>query len=151
MLGKRKSTPLVAPAGRFLIYGTLGWVIEVIWTGLGSALHGDPRLVAHTYLWMFPIYGLALALERVHDATRSYPAWIRGLVWMTLIYAIEYLSGWTLKTLFGAVPWDYGARAVSVGGFIRLDYAPAWFAAGLLFEKIHDVLTGRLRLRRPAE
>ncbi|MDK2986766.1 MAG: hypothetical protein PWQ96_2410, partial [Clostridia bacterium] len=24
--------------------------------------------------------------------------------------------------------------------FIRLDYAPVWFTAGLLFEKLHDFL-----------
>lgn len=130
----------VSPVGRFLAYGALGWITEVVWTGLGSAFHGDLRLVGHTYLWMFPIYGLALVLERIHDAIRRHPAWIRGLIWMMLIFAIEYSSGWTLKVLTGAVPWDYGPRAVSVGGFIRLDYAPAWFVAGLLFEKIHDAL-----------
>jgi len=43
---------------RFIIYGFVGWCIEVFWTGLGSLLRGDRRLKGWSYLWMFPIYHL---------------------------------------------------------------------------------------------
>ena len=44
---------------RFLIFGCLGWCIEILWTGFHSLLLGDGALTAKTYLWMFPIYGAA--------------------------------------------------------------------------------------------
>lgn len=127
---------------RFLIYGLMGWVLEVLWTGLGSALRGDWGLVSRTYLWMFPIYGLAVFFEPLHDRIRRWPWPVRGLVWVAAIWAVEYSTGWVLRTLVGRTPWDYtGKTPYSVRGLIRLDYAPAWLAAGLLFERAHDWLT----------
>ena len=46
---------------RFLIFGCLGWCIEILWTGFHSLLLGDGALTAKTYLWMFPIYGAVAA------------------------------------------------------------------------------------------
>lgn len=124
----------------FIIYGMLGWLVEIFWTGLGSLLNGDVRLTAKTYLWMFPIYGLAILFEPVHDAIRHRPARVRGTIWMLLCFAMEYISGWILLDIIGTVPWDYSQAFFNIHGLIRLDYAPAWFVAGLLFEKIHDWL-----------
>lgn len=125
---------------RFVIYGLLGWCIEVIWTGLGSLLIGDVRLTAKTYLWMFPIYGLVILFEPMHDAIRFWPLWKRGVIWMLLCFTVEYLTGWMLRSMLGTAPWDYSQAFFNIHGLIRLDYAPAWFGAGLLFEKIHDWL-----------
>ncbi|SDD87677.1 putative ABC transporter permease [Sporomusa acidovorans] len=124
----------------YYIYGALGWCLEVIWTGMGSLLSGDPRLTATTYLWMFPIYGLAVFFEPVHDRIRPWPTLIRGLFWMFLFFAVEYLTGWFLRILVGTSPWDYSGAAFHVQGLIRLDYAPVWFFLGLLYEKLHDWL-----------
>ena len=79
---------------RYFIYGTLGWLIEVLWTGLGSLINGQLTLESRTYLWMFPIYGLAVFLEFIHDEIREYKWWVRGLVYMCLIFLIEYLAGY---------------------------------------------------------
>lgn len=125
---------------RFIIYGLAGWCMEIIWTGLGSLLSGNVALEAGTYIWMFPIYGLAIFIEPIHNRIRSWPIIIRGGVYTVLIFFIEYLTGWTLQKLIGVCPWDYTGNGLSVDGFIRLDYAPAWFVAGLIFEKIHDSL-----------
>lgn len=124
---------------RFLLYGMLGWCLEVVWTGLGSLLAGDARLAAHTYLWMFPIYGMAVLFEPVHDRLRSLPWPVRGLAWMALFFAVEYVTGWLIRQLVGVSPWQYHGRW-QVDGLIRLDYAPVWFAAGLMFERVHDFL-----------
>ena len=35
---------------RFLIFGCLGWCIEILWTGFHSLLLGDGALTAKTYL-----------------------------------------------------------------------------------------------------
>lgn len=128
---------------RFFIYGALGWVVEIVWTGLGSILRRDPKLRATTYLWMFPIYGgAAILFERVFIFIAPQPWILRGLVWVAAIFAVEYVTGFLIKQWVGESPWDYSGTRFSVHGLIRLDYAPAWFVLGLLFERMHQVLIG---------
>jgi hypothetical protein len=124
---------------RFFIYGVLGWGIEVVWTGLGSLISGDLRLLGFTNLWMFLIYGCAVFLEPINDIISSWKWPIRGFIWVIIIWGIEYSSGLFLSIILGVKPWAYDGR-YSIDSFIRLDYAPAWFIAGLLFEKIHKTL-----------
>jgi hypothetical protein len=64
----------------------------------------------------------------------------RGGVYTVCIFIIEYATGSLLKKLLGVCPWDYGKRRFSVKGLIRLDYAPAWFVAGLIFESLYHFL-----------
>ena len=33
-------------------------------------------------------------------------------------------------------PWDYSQCRANIHGLIRLDFAPLWFAVGLLFEQL---------------
>jgi len=125
----------------FIIYGLIGMLMEIVWTALGSLISGDVSLTGHTYIWMFFIYGLAIFFEPIHDRIRTSSILVRGLIWVFLIYVIEFTTGFTLKMLLGACPWDYSeATNLTLGGFIRFDYAPAWFVAGMLFEKLHDWL-----------
>ncbi len=132
---------------RFFIYGLLGWTMEIVWTGLGSLLRGDLRLQGFSYLWMFPIYGLAVFLEPVHNQIRHLAWYIRGWLWIVVIFGIELLTGLFLKFTVGAIPWDYtGSSAYAVAGLIRLDYAPVWLVVGLLFEKTHDFLLAKLHV-----
>lgn len=119
----------------------MGWIIEVVFTGISSLVEGSPRLTGYTYLWMFPIYGMAVLMEPVHDRIRTSPWPVRGVIWVSIIYFIEYTSGWLLKTLIGICPWDYsGLSPYTLDGFIRLDFIPFWFAAGFMFERFHDFL-----------
>lgn len=128
---------------KFLVYGLLGWGLEVLYTGIGSGLRGDPRLQAKTYLWMFPIYGLAVFLESMHDHVRSYPWYLRGIIWVLVIWTIEYVSGGIIRAITGYSPWNYaGKTSWHVFGLIRLDMAPVWFVVGLFFERVHDYLDG---------
>lgn len=120
--------------------------MEIIWTGLGSLLTADPRLTSKTYLWMFPIYGLAVFFAPVHEFIRPWPFVIRGLLWMITFFTVEYLTGWLLHFFVGAIPWDYSQARFQIHGLIRLDYAPVWFTLGLLYEKMHDWLH-HLRIR----
>lgn len=57
---------------------------------------------------------------------------------MLCIYAGEYISGSLLKKR-DFCPWDYSRSRIHYRGLIRFDYAPLWFTAGLLFEKILKV------------
>ncbi len=135
---------------RFIIYGFVGWIFEIVFTGTGSLLRGSLSLTGYTYLWMFPIYGMAVLLEPVHNRIRLAPWPIRGVIWVSLIFFIEYISGWLLSNGIGFCPWDYsGFSPYVVDGFIRLDFFPFWFIAGLLFENIHDFLDS-ISIRYPS-
>lgn len=121
--------------------------MEVAYTGILSGLAGNWRLTSTTYLWMFPIYGLAVLLEPLHDALRQWTWFWRGLVWVLAIWTIEASTGFLIQVLTGAIPWDYsGDSQWQVSGLIRLDMAPLWFGAGLLFEQIHDYLDEKIPL-----
>ena len=128
---------------RFIIYGCVGWLIEIVWTGLGSVVNGDKNLKCNTYLWMFPIYGMGIALEPLHELIRGF-SWIyRGFIWAAVIFMIEFVTGYILKLTIGKCPWDYdrdGEVLVSVKGLVRFDYLPMWFGVGLMFERLHDFL-----------
>ena len=129
---------------RFLIYGVFGWCFEILWTSLTEKIRGtqrDWRLVGHTYLWMFPIYGLLAPIgEPVHNALRGYQWYLRGLIYLLAIWAVEFATGWLLKTLTGKCPWDYSHLRGNFRGIVALEYAPVWFLFGLAFERLHDAM-----------
>ena len=124
--------------GNFMKCGIAGWCLEVMFTSVESVLARDWRL-------MFPIYGcgafLSPALKLIDfwigDQKVSLPEQLirHGMIDMVLIFTAEYISGAWLRAR-GMCPWDYSASRASVNGLIRLDFAPLWFATGLLFEQI---------------
>jgi uncharacterized membrane protein len=126
---------------RFLIYGSSGLCLEVFWTGILSFLNGDKCFTAKTYLWMFFIYGSATFMEPIHNYIRFLPLFVRGCIWLVLIWSVEFISGWIIKKIIGKCPWDYSrCGKLQIMGLIRLDFAPLWFIVGVLFEKMHDAL-----------
>lgn len=119
----------------FLLCGILGWSIEIFWTGLHSLLEKDGRLMGYSSLWMFPIYGSAAFLAPLMRRLQKSCFWKRGLIYMLCIYLGEYVSGSILKSK-DLCPWDYSSCPLQYQGVIRLDFAPLWFLAGLLFERV---------------
>ena len=124
---------------RFLIYGLMGLTVEVVYTGIASLLAGDLSMHGFSFLVMLPIYGLAVFLEPLHRSISHLPWWTRGLIYLMLIWAVEYLTGMLLRLILGASPWNY-TDPLNIDGLITLRMAPEWFLAGLGFEKIHDFL-----------
>lgn len=120
----------------FVIFGLLGLLMEVVWTGLHSLLKKDLKLTSNTSIWMFFIYGSASFLAPVCGLISSFPVIIRGGVYAICIFTAEYISGFLMKKI-NVCPWDYSGHKYSVKGVIRLDYAPVWFFAGLFFEMVH--------------
>ena len=117
----------------FLLCGVTGWCMEILFTALFSLRRRDFKLRGTTSIWMFPIYGSAILLVPVMKLLRKKPAWFRGLTYMTLIFSAEYTAGFLLDR-HSLCPWDYCRSKFNIKRFIRLDYAPNWFVAGLLFE-----------------
>lgn len=124
---------------RFFIYGFIGLTLEVTYTGLAALIQGNLSMPGFTFLVMLPIYGLAVFLEPIHDKIRPLPWWERGLIYLFLIWGIEYTSGVFLQTLLGKCPWNY-TDPLNIQGFITLRMAPEWFFAGLGFEFLHNLL-----------
>jgi len=128
--------------------GVTGWCLEVIFTSTESILRQDWRLMGQTSLLMFPIYGCGALLGPIGDlidrwvnpgsgftAKRADLAIRHGFLYMVLIFVAEYFAGSLLRGR-GMCPWDYTGRNSNIDGLIRLDFAPLWFATGLLFEQI---------------
>lgn len=119
---------------KFVMCGATGWCIECFWTGLFSIFGKDRRcLPCKTSLWMFPIYGLAVIIKPLYKCLCKTNVCLRGIVYATCIYGVELCSGLLLKK-FKCCPWDYSKAKLNYKGVIRLDYAPAWFITGLLYE-----------------
>ena len=125
----------------FLKCGVTGWCLEVMFTSVESIMAGDWRLMGKTSLLMFPIYGMGALLEPIGKGVDK---WIgdpqtgvavlqekdkivrHGMLYMVLIFVVEYGSGLLLRN-HGICPWDYTGRHTNINGLIRLDFAPLWF------------------------
>ena len=119
----------------FIKCGLTGWCLEIVFTAMNALRRRDMTLRGSTSLWMFPIYGSASILAPVSRRLRTKPVWMRGLTYMSLFFTAEYLTG-TLLTKRRLCPWDYGRSRWNISRVIRLDFAPCWFGAGLLFERL---------------
>ncbi len=120
---------------KFLMCGSIGWCMEIFWTGLHCLGQRDFTLMGHSSIWMFPIYGMAAVIGPVSKRLKDFPALWRGSIYTAGIYFTEFTAG-SLLSWLQICPWDYSQAALNYKGLIRLDYAPLWFLAGLFFEKI---------------
>ena len=118
---------------RFLRCGLAGWCMEIIFTAANALRRRDFTLKGCTSLWMFPIYGSASFLYPLFCLMKKTSVWVRGFLYMLLIFFAEFVSGSYLKKK-DLCPWDYNHSKWNIGKVIRLDYAPLWFLAGLFFE-----------------
>jgi len=124
---------------RFIIYGAIGCLMEVLWTGLGALINKNYRLSSNTSLWMFFIYGAVIMLEPVFHLVSPLNFLLRGLMYAFLILLGEFITGTLLKRA-DVCPWDYSHTRFHVRGVVRFDYLPAWAVAGLVFEQIYWTL-----------
>ena len=119
----------------FLLCGLAGWSLEILFTSFCSFRKRELKLMGETSLWMFPIYGMAAFLKPLCRRIKNFPALLRGIFYSCFIFLGEYVSGSILKK-YQMCPWDYSGSRANINGVIRLDYAPFWMAAGLIFEKL---------------
>ncbi|WP_394924231.1 hypothetical protein [uncultured Robinsoniella sp.] len=119
----------------FIKCGICGWCLEILWTGFLSFRRRELKLTGKSSIWMFPIYGMAAFIGPIYRRINKRSAVFRGIIYTMAIFSTEFLTGAFLKKR-GMCPWDYSKAKLNVKGVIRLDYAPLWFATGLLYEKI---------------
>ena len=126
----------------FLKCGLAGWCMEILFTSMDALRRRDMTLKGTTSLWMFPIYGSAAVFAPLTKLLDAKPAWVRGFTYMGLLFSGEYISGHLLSKR-KICPWDYGRSRWNIGRIIRLDFAPCWFFAGLLFEQLLAPSSGK--------
>ncbi len=119
----------------FFICGLAGWCMEILFTAFNSFRRREMKLMGKTSVWMFPIYGMAALIGPVYSLIRRLPMLLRGMIYSAGIFSFEFLSGSLLKKQ-DACPWDYSSARSNIKGVIRLDYAPFWMIAGLIFEQL---------------
>ncbi len=132
---------------RFFAYGLTGTALEVIWTGIFGLMSGDRSLTGHSSVIMLFIYGMVVFMEPLFAQLERRPLFLRGIVYMSLIFAVEYWSGLVLRRMDMTV-WDYYASPLNIRGVIRIDYAPVWFGTGLMYEFMFRELKGNTFGRR---
>lgn len=126
---------IITTETNFLKCGITGWCLEVIWTGFHNFINLDKKMMSNTSILMFPIYGMAAFIKPISKLLSKKSLMFRGSIYTILIFTFEFLTGNVLKKK-EMCPWDYSKSRYNIKGLIRLDYAPAWFAVGLLYEKI---------------
>ena len=99
----------------------------------------DRHLMGFSSLWYIPLYALAPPAFRFLGPQIFGLHWaLRGILYTLAIYLVEYSGMLALRGLLGSSPSEEGYRKSrwNIHGLIRLDFAPAWFAAGLFFERV---------------
>lgn len=112
--------------------------LEVVFTSACDWKQDRRRLLmGYSSLWYAPLYAIAPLFLHVAGAyVFGLPFWLRGALYAAVIFAVEYLGMLALRLLLGASPSQehyYKARW-NIHGLIRLDYFPAMFFMGLIFE-----------------
>ena len=124
---------------RFIIYGAVGCLMEVFFTGLCALKSKNFKLSSSTSLWMFFIYGMVVFLEPLFRLTSPLHFLLRGLIYASFILLGEFITGSLLKRA-DLCPWDYSHSRFNVKGVVRFDYVPVWVLAGLVFEQLYWIL-----------
>ena len=123
----------------FIVFGIVCIFGEIIFTGAQSLIYTRKwRLQGHSYIWMFPIYGLIAFLFDPLNQMIADMSWVvRGLVYMLAIYTVEYIAGALITKLTGVHIWQYTGK-YNLHGQIQLAHAPVWFVVGLIVETYYN-------------
>lgn len=135
------------PLFLFAAFGCLGITTEIFFTAITGALNAiqageaiDWALVGKSYIWMFPIYGLAgIAFPPMVDRLMQVNILLRMALYASGILIVEFITGGLLDLITGSCPWEY-TTGWHIMGYIRLDYFPLWALFGLMVERVYLLL-----------
>jgi hypothetical protein len=126
----------------FCAFACVGITAEIFWTALNDLVamfqsgNVNWKLQGKSYIWMFPIYGIAgIAFPVIIPLIEKFPWIARVSIYATGILIVEFITGWLLDVTTGQCPWEY-KTGWHVMGYIRLDYFPAWAMFGYLIERL---------------
>ncbi len=125
---------------RFLIFGMLGLLLEVLGGAMRDLMQFDWDLRGDTSPWMILDYGLfGVILMPVARPLirRGVPLVFRALVYMTVIFTVEYVSGVIFHFILGIHVWDYSGMPYNLHGQIVLSCVFPWYFLGLIGEYLY--------------
>ena len=132
-------------AFQMVLFAVLGLGLEVIFTGIFDCRRGTLcHLMGYSSLWYLPLYMLVPVFFAFGSSLVFQFNWfMRGIIYMLAIFAIEYVAMFLLRLLLGASPSEksYYQSPFNIKGLIRLDFAPVMFALGLFLECVYRNLT----------
>ena len=131
---------MLRPLFLFFAMGCIGMTTEIFFTAIYDIFNGNAevpiRLMGYSYIWMFPIYGLAgIVFPPVLRIIGNWNILLRMCAYAAGILAVEFVTGWFLDTVTGQCPWEYKEGWHSMG-YMRIDFFPFWAVFGLLVEKL---------------
>jgi uncharacterized membrane protein len=131
----------------FCAFGCIGITTEIFFTAIVDLIDMiqagsvDLKLKGNSYIWMFPIYGLAgILFPLLMPYFEKFHALIRAAIYATGILIVEFITGALLDVFTGSCPWEYKA-GWHIMGYIRLDYFPLWAGFGFMIETIVKFLS----------
>ena len=124
---------------QFAVFGILGQLIEVWFTGIKSMLTGRLEGTAKTYLAMVWVYGTGGTILALLSGVINWYAPLKALLFTVIIFAVEFGYGLLFQKLLGRCPWKYTSTETgeqihrfSIMGLIRVDYFPYWYILALV-------------------
>jgi len=134
-----------------LFFVCLGMTAEIFFTAFSALFTATPiankplaAMAGMTYVWMAFIYALIPILGILcYEKVKGIPIYFRLPMYVFLIYLVEFLSGFMLRVLTGACPWEYTTGWHTMG-LIRLDYFPAWLAFSWMVERLYVYINNRV-------
>ena len=131
----------------FCAMACVGMTTEIFFTAITDNINHlqegssfDWRLKGQSYIWMFPIYGLAgLLFPVVLKYISHLPSFARAAIYGIGILIVEFITGGLLDLFTGQCPWEY-TTGWHIMGYIRLDYFPLWAVFGYMVEQIVSFL-----------
>ena len=134
-----------------LVFSCMGITTEVVFTALVSFIKQTPlcgkpplALAGFTYVWMIFIYALIPIIGHYgYDKIKEKNIIIRLTIYVTLIFIVEFISGFILQQTLGSCPWQY-TTGWHIMGLIRLDFFPAWAFFCWLVERLYVFMNERM-------
>jgi|ERR1043165_259046 hypothetical protein len=134
-----------------VFFACLGVTTEVIFTAAASVVNNEPlcgnslySLAGKSYVWMIFIYALIpWAGHLVVPRVERFPFYIRLALYVSIIYLVEFLSGYLLRQITGKCPWEYH-DGLNFMGLIRLDYLPAWLLFCWILERLYIFINNKV-------
>lgn len=134
-----------------LFFICLGMTCEIFFTAFkalfnGTPIHNKPlaAMAGITYVWMAFIYALIPILGVLfHDKVKHIPVYLRLPMYVLILYAVEFISGYLLKLITGSCPWEY-KTGWNIMGLIQLEYFPAWLLFVWIVEYLYVFINNRV-------
>lgn len=139
----------IAVAGQyffyFMIYSFLGWVLEGTYNLYSNGSFRKEGFLKGPFK---PMYGFApLLLLIARDLTLPFPMFL--LLALVVPSAVEYVSGWLLKSVFHKQWWDYSRMSYQLQGHICLRFSLYWWVLSLVcvygIQPIMELLYSRVQ------